>query len=122
MLGDATHSVNESVMSLRQSESPTVSAPMIGIGFLAILVGHCGLFFVLYRARVLHHSAFADSDALVFGAPFLLAAAAYFLLFRLPFSPPRSRGRIISIAVGGLFAALLSSVAALIVAFNTYGT
>ena len=109
-------------MSLQPFESHTVSAPVIGVGFLGVLVGHCVLFFVLYRARVVHHSTFADSDALVFGAPFVLAGAAYCLLLWLSFPQPRSRGRTIVIGVAGLFAALLSSVAALIIAFNTYGT
>ena len=109
-------------MSLQHSESPTVSAPLIGVGFLGVLVGHCAGLFVLYRARVIHRSAFAESDALVFGAPLLLAAAAYFFLLRLLLPQPRSRGRTVALAVAALLAGLLSSVAALIIAFNTYGT
>ena len=109
-------------MSLQPFEHRTVSAPLIGVAFGGVLAGHCAAVVVLYRARVMNHASFANSDALVFWVPLLLAAAAYFLLLRLPYSQPRPRGRTAALALVAILAALLSSAVALIIAFNTYGT
>lgn len=107
-------------MSSQIPIGPAIRAWCIGIGSLCILAGHCALQFFEYRERVIYHS--ANSDALVFGAPFLLAAAAYFLLLSLSFPRPRSLGRTISLAIGVLCAAFLSTAVAFFIASNTYGT
>jgi len=112
----------ERVLNVQHPGSRPVFAPAICFGLCGLFAAHSALIFVLYRARILQQLAFADSNALIFGGPFLLSALAYLLLLRRTLPRPRGLEGNIALAVGALLAAFVSTCVALVIVFNILGT
>ena len=94
-----------------------------GLGLLVFIL-HCVIQFVLYRGRVVNRWSLADSDAVVFLMPNLLALAAYaFLLGRWAAAknwPTAAKvGATIALT---LVAAFFSFWGSMLIPVNTYGT
>ena len=83
---------------------------------VAISVAHAAYTLILYRARVVTHSAVASSDFLVFALPAIVVFIGYFFLLR-------ARAiRMILPWVGAFLLTFLSFWLSLLLAFDTYGT
>ncbi len=85
-------------------------------GLVALVLAHAAYSFVLYRARVLTHSAIASSDFLLFALPAIVVFVGCFFLLR------ARAVRIIPPWVAAFLLTLLSIWLSLLIPFNTYGT
>jgi hypothetical protein len=93
-----------------------MSARKLTCALIAIAIGHVAYTLLLYRVRVLTHSAIASSDFILFGLPAILAFTGYWLLLR---------GRQIRMIPPWMAACLLVFISfwlSLFIAFNIYGT
>ena len=88
----------------------------LAVGLLIVAIAHIGFIFLMYRARVLTHSAFWSSDFIIFALPTLLAFAAYISLLHI------RRTSWVVAAIVAIALTLFSSWLSLLIAFNTYGT
>jgi len=79
-------------------------------------MAHAAYTFVLYRARVLTHSAVASSDFLLFALPAIVAFAGYYFLLR------ARAVRTVPPWVAAFLLTLLSFSLSLLLPFNVYGT
>ena len=101
------------------SISRTGSGILVGLVFLF----HSAIGFVLYRGRAVSHWPICDSDAVVFAAPFVLAAVAYgAVLFASSWLRPRSGLRSFALLSISFVLAFLSTWCYMIFALNTYGS
>jgi hypothetical protein len=104
------------MVSTTDSSSPRISGVQLVCGLVVLAVAHAGYTFVLYRARVLTHSAIASSDFLLFALPAIVVFCGYFFLLRaraLRIMPPW---------VGAFLLTVLSFSLSLLLPFNVYGT
>jgi hypothetical protein len=85
-------------------------------GLGALVVAHAVYVFVVYRARVLTHSALASSDLVLFALPAIAVFMGCFFLLR------ARRIRIISPWVAALLVTFLSFWVSMLIPINTYGT
>ena len=97
-------------------QQPQVSRTKLAVGLFIVAIAHIGLIFLMYRARVLTHSAFWSFDFVVFALPTLLACAGYIFLLH------TWRTSWVLAAIVGIALTFLSCTASLLIAFNTYGT
>lgn len=104
------------MVSTTDSSPPRISRVQLVCGLIVLAGAHAGYTFVLYRARVLTHSAIASSDFLLFALPAILAFTGYFFLLR------ARAVRIMPPWVGAFLLTLLSFWLSLLLPFNTYGT
>jgi len=97
----------------------TVTAALL----VAVFLAHCLIGFVLYRGRAVSGWRICDSDAVVFGVPFLLALAGYaYVLFASPWSRRRSFLPGLLVGVACIVLVLLSTWCYMFEALNTYGS
>jgi hypothetical protein len=82
----------------------------------AVIACHAVYFFLVYRARVLTHSAFASSDLSLFYLPVLVVFAGFASLLR-----RRGTSWVLSIALAFLLT-FVSVWLSLLIPFNMYGT
>lgn len=90
---------------------------------VVVFITHAIVGFLLYRWRVISQSSLAGSEWIVFGIPFWLAFAAYWVA--LTFSPylrPRSVYRYIGLTVLSFAGATFCWFCYMFFAANTYGT
>jgi hypothetical protein len=104
------------MVSTIDSSPPRISVVSLIGGLVALASAHAAYIFVLYRARVLTHSAIASSDFLLFALPAIVVFSGYFFLLRaraLRAMPPW---------VGAFLLTALSFSLSLLLPFNVYGT
>ena len=104
------------MVSTTDSSRTRISVVQLICGLVAIMVAHAAYAFVLYRARVLTHSAIASSDFLLFALPAIVVFAGCFFLLR------ARAVRIIPPWVAAFLLTLLSIWLSMLIPFNTYGT
>ena len=104
------------MVSTIDSPPRRISVVPLICGLVALVTAHAGYTFVLYRARVLTHSAIASSDFLLFALPAMVVFAGYFFLLR------ARTVRVIPPWVGAFLLTVLSIWLSLLIPFNTYGT
>src|SRR3954454_22112125 len=104
------------MVSTIDSSPGRISVVPLICGIVALAMAHAAYTFVLYRARVLTHSAVASSDFLLFALPAIVVFCGYFFLLR-------ARAlRIIRPWVGAFLLTVLSFSLSFLLPFNTYGT
>jgi hypothetical protein len=104
------------MVSTIDSSPPRISIVSLICGVVALAMAHAAYTFVLYRARVLTHSAVASSDFLLFALPAIVAFAGYYFLLR------ARAVRTVPPWVAAFLLTLLSFSLSLLLPFNVYGT
>ena len=103
-----------------------LSMRSLRIIWIAVFVAHGVIGFLLYRWRASFHGSppsLAGSDWIVFGIPFWLAFAAYWLAFTFsPYLRPRSIYRYAGLTVLSFAGAVFCWLFYMLFAVNTYGT
>jgi hypothetical protein len=105
--------------------SPEVRLSMrsLRIIVVAVFISHALIGFLLYRWRVVSQTSLAGSDWIIFGIPFWVASAAYFLAFTFsPYLRPRSVYRCVGLTVLSIAGAVFCWFFYMFFAANTYGT
>jgi hypothetical protein len=104
------------MVSTINSSPSRISVVALICGLVGVAMAHAAYTFVLYRARVVTHSAIASSDFLLFALPAIVVFCGYFFLLR-------ARGlRIIPPSVAAFLLTVLSFWLSFLLPFNTYGT
>jgi len=100
-----------------------LSIRSLRIVVVAIFLSHAVIGFLLYRWRVISQSALAGSDLIIFGLPFWLAFATYWVSFTVsPYLRPRSIYRYVGLTVLSFAGAAFCWFFYMFFAVNTYGT
>ncbi len=88
-----------------------------------VFLVHCAVGLALYRGRMIGHWWMFESDAVVFGAPFLCALVGYgYVFFASPWAQNKTAFWRLLAAVSCLLLALLSTWVYMVIALNTYGS
>ncbi|MEY2488969.1 MAG: hypothetical protein QOC70_911 [Verrucomicrobiota bacterium] len=104
------------MVTATDSSRSRISVVQLICGLVALVVAHAAYSLVLYRTRVLTHSAITSSDFLLFALPAIVVFSGYFFLLR-------ARAiRIIPPWVAAFLLTLLSFWLSFLLPFNIYGT
>ena len=104
------------MVSMLDSPLSWIRVAKLTSALTAVAIAHVVCTFLLYRARVLTHSALTSSDFVLFALPALLAFMGYLLLLR------ARAVRMIPPWAAACLLVFLSFWFSLFLAFNTYGT